>query len=140
MTSFIFLLLLIRITSVVHLYFIFCWISRLLVFNFFFLHMLSKKFSISTKSAVLKIEKCDLCLAKCLVNLSIFWIKIFLSIDLARVVLYFVQQSRVCLVGEFKQQFLVSKQYYTYFHTLFHSHVFQKIQTTLLEQHYQTIP
>ena len=29
-----------------------------------------------------------------------------------------------CLVDIFKQQFSVFKQYYTYFYTLFHSHVF----------------
>ena len=31
-----------------------------------------------------------------------------------------------CLVGEFKQQFLVFKQHYTYFHLLFHRHIFSK--------------
>ena len=34
--------------------------------------------------------------------------------------------------------FLVLKQHYMYFHTLFHSHAFSKIQTTLLEISYQT--
>ena len=65
--------------------------------SFFFLHTLNKKFSISTKSVVSKIGKCDLCLAKCLVNLSIFWIKSFLLIALARVVLCFVQQTCIKL-------------------------------------------
>ena len=31
-----------------------------------------------------------------------------------------------CLVHALKQQFSVFKQYYTYFHTLFHLHVFSK--------------
>ena len=49
-------------------------------------------------------------------------------------------QPRGCLVGEFKQQFLIFKQYYMYFYTLFTHTYFQKLQTTLLEQHYQTSP
>jgi len=34
----------------------------------------------------------------------------------------------------------VFKQYYTYFYTLFTHTYIKKIQTTLLEQHYQTGP
>ena len=37
------------------------------------------------------------------------------------------QTLRACLVSEFKLTFSYFKQYYTYFHTLFHPHVFQKI-------------
>ena len=33
-------------------------------------------------------------------------------------------QKRGCLVHHFKQQFLVSKQHYTYFHTFFYPYVF----------------
>ena len=33
---------------------------------------------------------------------------------------------RGCLASVFKQQFLVFKQYFTYFHTLFHLHVFSQ--------------
>ena len=36
-------------------------------------------------------------------------------------------QLRGYLVCVFKQQFLVFKQYYTYFDTFFHSHVFLKM-------------
>ena len=32
----------------------------------------------------------------------------------------------LCLVREFKHMFLVLKQYYMYFHTFFHPHVFPK--------------
>ena len=34
---------------------------------------------------------------------------------------------RGCLVGVFKQQFSVFKQYFTHFHTLFHPQVFPQI-------------
>ena len=44
------------------------------------------------------------------------------------------------LVYMFRHMFSVFKQHYTYFYTLFHSHVFSKIQTTLLEQRYQKTP
>ena len=33
---------------------------------------------------------------------------------------------RPCLVCEFKHMFLVFKQHYTYFHTLFYSYIFPK--------------
>ena len=33
---------------------------------------------------------------------------------------------RVCLIHVFKHMFSVFKQYYTYFHTFFHPHVFSK--------------
>ena len=36
------------------------------------------------------------------------------------------QIYRGCLVRCFEQQFSVFKQYYTYFHIIFHSHVFSK--------------
>ena len=36
----------------------------------------------------------------------------------------FWSKLRVCLVSVFKQQFSVFKQYFTYFHTLFHPHIF----------------
>ena len=42
-----------------------------------------------------------------------------------------------CLVVYFKQQFSVFQQHYMYFYTFSHTY-FQKIQITLLEQHYQT--
>ena len=46
------------------------------------------------------------------------------------------RKLRVCLVHVFKHMFLVFKQHYTYFYTLFHPHVFLKntknvIRTTL---------
>ena len=40
-------------------------------------------------------------------------------------------QKRGCLVHHFKQQFLVSKQHYTYFHTFFiHTYFHTCFQTT----------
>ena len=39
---------------------------------------------------------------------------------------YFGGQLRACLVHVFKHMFSVFKQHYTYFHTLFHLHVFSK--------------
>ena len=51
---------------------------------------------------------------------------------------YFNTQNTTPLVGHLKHIFSVFKQHYTYFHTLFHPHVFQKIQTTLLKFLYQT--
>ena len=44
------------------------------------------------------------------------------------------------LIEHFSNIFSIFKQYYTHFHTLFHSHVFKKIQTTLLKLLYQTGP
>ena len=44
---------------------------------------------------------------------------------------------RGCLIVYFEQQFSMFKQYYMYFHTFSPTHIFKKIQTTLLEQHYQ---
>ena len=38
----------------------------------------------------------------------------------------FLSKIRPCLVEHLKYMFLVFKQYYTYFHTLFHLCVFQK--------------
>ena len=35
-----------------------------------------------------------------------------------------IKKLRGCLVSVFKQQFSVFKQHFTYFHTLFHPHVF----------------
>ena len=69
----------------------------ILVLFIYFLHTLSKKILISAKLAVAKIDQRDLCLAECIVNLSIFWIKSFLLIALARVVLCFVQQTGIKL-------------------------------------------
>ena len=41
-------------------------------------------------------------------------------------VMWLLEQIREYLVLVFKQQFSVFKQYYTYFHTFFHPHVFLK--------------
>ena len=49
-----------------------------------------------------------------------------------------MEKLRGCLVGCFKKQFLVFKQHYMYFHTLFRLHVFPKNTIKLLEQRYQT--
>ena len=75
----------------------YCSKSQLLVLFIYFLHTLSKKILTSAKLAVAKIDQRDLCLAECIVNLSIFWIKRFLLIALARVVLCFVQQTGIKL-------------------------------------------
>ena len=49
------------------------------------------------------------------------------------------QVIRARLLSLFKQQFSVFKQHYTYFHTLFFIDTyFQRTQTTLLKQRYQT--
>ena len=51
----------------------------------------------------------------------------------------FVHEYWGCLAWYFKQQFSMFKQHYTYFHIFFSpTHISKKIQTTLLEQHYQT--
>ena len=49
---------------------------------------------------------------------------------------FFFLKVRAHLVEHFSNMFSIFKQYYTHFHTLFHSHVFQKntnniTQTTL---------
>ena len=39
----------------------------------------------------------------------------------------FLKTQRECLICIFKQQFLFFKQHFTYFHTLFHLHVFSQM-------------
>ena len=51
---------------------------------------------------------------------------------------YFNTQNTTSLVEHLKHMFLVFKQNYIHFHTFFHPHIFQKIQTTLLKFLYQT--
>ena len=42
------------------------------------------------------------------------------------------KKSRVYLVHDFKHMFLVYKQYYMYFHILFHPHMFSKKLKTVI--------
>ena len=44
------------------------------------------------------------------------------------------------LVHHFKQQFLVFKQYYMYFHILFYPHMFSNNKTYVFKCMYQTPP
>ena len=50
------------------------------------------------------------------------------------------QSQRGCLVSEFKLTFSHFKQYYTLFHALFHSHVFQKTSNNNSQLFYQNPP